>query len=79
MKDSFKKLGLTKKEILNSSAICQTHFGDYLKKEIEISDEEKYRIYQTHEDNLPYTNTLLTIEYFGQKNGFTWTTVKTYK
>lgn len=79
MKNTLKKLGFTRNEILQSPALFQTHFGDYLKKEIQISEEEKYRIYQTHEENLPYTNTLLTIEYFGQKNGFTWTTINTYK
>jgi len=79
MKTSLKQLGLTKKEVLKSSAICQTHFGDYLKKEINISDDEKYRIYQTNKENLPYTDILLTVEYFGIKNGYTWKTCKTYK
>ena len=78
MKNSLKQLGLTRQEILSSDAICQTHFGDYLKKEIEISEDEKYRVYQSHEENVKQGEKLITLEYFGIENGYIWQTVKTY-
>ena len=78
MKTTLKKLGLTRKEILESAAICQTHFGDYLKKEIEFSDDEKYRVYQSHKENVKQGEKLIILEYFGIENGYIWQTVKTY-
>ena len=78
MKTSLKKLGLTRKEILESDTIFQTHFGDYLKKEIEISEDEKYRIFQSHKENVEQGEKLITLEYFGIENGYVWQTVKTY-
>lgn len=78
MKNTLKKLGTTRKEILSSPAICQTHFGDYLKKEIEISEDEKYRIYQANKENVKQGEKLITLEYLGIENGFIWQTVRTY-
>lgn len=41
---SLKSLNLTKEEILNAPAICQNHYGDYLKKEITINEEEAEKV-----------------------------------
>jgi hypothetical protein len=78
MKNSLKKLGLTKTEILNAPYIEQNHFGDYLKKYIETSEDEKYRIWQSNEDNVNQGQSLIIIEYLGIKNNYTWKTIKTY-
>ena len=40
---SLKSLNLTKEEIFNATAICQNHFGDYLKKDKQIHVDKKMK------------------------------------
>ena len=77
---SLKSLNLTKDEILNAPAISQNHFGDYLKKEITINEEEaeKVRVWANHPDNVKYGSPKIEIEYFGKYNAYTWQTVNKY-
>ena len=77
---SLKSLQLTKDEISNAPAICQNHFGDYLKKEIALNKEgtEKVRIWANHPDNVKEGSPRIEIEYFGKENAYTWHTVKKY-
>ena len=77
---SLKSLNLTKDEILNAPAICQNHYGDYLKKEISLNEEqtEKVRVWQNHPENVKEGSPRIEIEYFGKENAYTWQTVKKY-
>lgn len=77
---SLKSLNITKEEILNAPAICQNHYGDYLKKEITINEEEaeKVRVWQNHPENVKEGSPSIEIEYFGKENAYTWQTVKKY-
>ena len=77
---SLKSLNLTKEEIFNAPAICQNHFGDFLKKEITINEEEaeKVRVWQNHPENVKEGSPRIEIEYFGKQNAYTWQTVKKY-
>ena len=77
---SLKSLNLTKKEILNAPAICQNHYGDYLKIEISLNEEEteKVRVWENHPDNVKEGSPKIEIEYFGKHNAYTWQTVKKY-
>ena len=77
---SLKSLNLTREEILNAPAICQNHFGDFLKKEISLNEEEteKVRVWQNHPDNVEQGSPIIEIEYFGKENAYTWQTVKKY-
>ena len=77
---NLKSLNLTKEEILNAPAICQNHFGDFLKKEITINEEEaeKVRVWQNHPDNVKEGSPRIEIEYYGKENDYTWQTVKKY-
>ena len=77
---SLKSLNLNKDEILNAPAICQNHFGDFLKKEIALNEEgtEKVRVWQNHPDNVRQGSPKIEIEYCGKENAYTWKTVKKY-
>ena len=77
---SLKSLNLTKDEIFNAPAICQNHYGDYLKKEISLNKEEteKVRVWLNHPENVKEGSPRIEIEYFGALNGYTWQTVKKY-
>ena len=77
---SLKSLNLTKEEILNATAICQNHYGDYLKKEIALNEEgtEKARVWENHPENVKEGSPRIEIEYFGKENAYTWQTVKKY-
>ena len=77
---SLKSLNLTKEEILSAPAICQNHFGDFLKKEIALNEEgtEKIRVWQNHPDNVRQGSPKIEIEYFGKENACTWQVVKKY-
>lgn len=77
---SLKSLNLAKEEILNAPAICQNHFGDFLKKEILLNEEgtEKVRVWANHPENVKEGSPKIEIEYFGKENGYTWQTVKKY-
>ena len=77
---SLKSLNLTKEEILNAPAICQNHYGDYLKKEISLNKEEteKVRVWENHPENVKEGSPRIEIEYFGKENAYTWHTVKKY-
>ena len=75
-----KSLNLTKEEILNAPAISQNHFGDFLKKEISLNEEEteKVRVWANHPENVKEGSPRIEIEYFGKENAYTWKTVKKY-
>ena len=75
---SLKSLNLTKEEILNAPAICQNHFGDFLKKEITINEEgaEKVRVWANHPENVKEGSPRIEIEFCGQENAYTWQTAK---
>ena len=77
---SLKSLNLTKEEILTAPAICQNHFGDFLKKEISLNKEEteKVRVWENHPENVKEGSPKIEIEYFGALNSYTWQTVKKY-
>ena len=77
---SLKSLNLTKEEILNAPAICQNHYGDFLKKEIALNKEEteKVRVWLNHPDNVKEGCPRIEIEYCGKENAYTWKTVKKY-
>ena len=77
---SLKSLNLTKKEIFNAPAISQNHFGDFLKKEISLNEEEteKVRVWQNHPENVKEGSPRIEIEYFGKENAYTWQTVNKY-
>ena len=77
---SLKSLNLTKDEIFNAPAICQNHYGDYLKKEISLNKEEteKVRVWENHPENVKEGCPRIEIEYFGKENAYTWHTVKKY-
>ena len=77
---SLKSLNFTKEEILNAPTICQNHYGDYLKKEITINEEEaeKVRILANHPENVKEGSPRIEIEYCGKDNAYTWQTVKKY-
>ena len=77
---SLKSLNLTKEEILNAPAICQNHFGDFLKKEISLNEEEaeKVRVWANHPENVKEGSPKIEIEYFGKQNAYTWQVVKKY-
>ena len=77
---SLKSLNLTKEEILNAPAICQNHYGDYLKKEISLNKEEteKVRVWANHPENVKEGSPRIEIEFYGQENAYTWQTVKRY-
>ena len=77
---SLKSLNLTKEEILNAPAICQNHFGDFLKKEITINEEEAemVRVWANHPENVKEGSPRVEIEYCGKENAYTWQTVKKY-
>jgi hypothetical protein len=72
MKNTLKKLGLTIKDVKDKISLSQNHFGDYLKYEIEVSEDEKYRVWQSHNENVKQGQKRIQIEYFGKSNGFTW-------
>ena len=77
---SLKSLNLTKEEIFSAPAISQTHFGDFLKKEISLNEKEteKVRVWQNYPDNVELGSPRIEIEYCGQENAYTWQTVKKY-
>ena len=77
---SLKSLNLTKEEILNAPAICQDHFGDFLKKEIFLNKEntEKVRVWANHPENVKDGSPRIEIQFCGKKNAYTWHTVKKY-
>ncbi len=77
---SLKSLNLTKEKIFNAPAISQNHFGDFLKKEISLNEEEteKVRVWQNHPDNVEQGSPRIEIEYFGKENAYTWQVVKKY-
>jgi hypothetical protein len=77
---SLKSLNLTKKEIFNAPAICQDHFGDFLKKEIFLNKEEteKVRVWANHPENVKEGSPKIEIGYCGKENAYTWQTVKKY-
>ena len=77
---SLKSLNLTKEEILTAPAICQDHFGDFLKKEIALNEEgtEKVRVWENHPENVKEGSPRIEIEYFGKENAYIWQTVKKY-
>ena len=77
---NLKSLNLTKEEILNAPAICQNHFGDFLKKEIFLNKEEteKVRVWANHPENVKEGSPRIEIEYYGKENAYTWQTVKKY-
>ena len=77
---SLKSLNLTKEEILTAPAICQNHFGDFLKKEIFLNKEEteKVRVWANHPENVKEGSPRIEIEYYGKENAYTWQTVKKY-
>ena len=77
---SLKSLNLTKDEIFNAPAICQNHYGDFLKKEISLNEEEteKVRVWENHPENVKEGSPRIEIEYFGALNAYTWQTVKKY-
>ena len=77
---SLKSLNLTKEEIFNAPTILQNHFGDFLKKEITINEEEaeKVRVWLNHPDNVKEGSPRIEIEYFGKENAYTWQIVKKY-
>ena len=77
---SLKSLNLTKEEIFNAPAICQNHFGDFLKKEISLNKEEteKVRVWENHPENVKEGLPRIEIEYFGKENAYIWQTVKKY-
>ncbi len=77
---SLKSLNLTKEEILNAPAIYQNHYGDYLKREITINEEEaeKVRVWASHPENVKEGSPRIEIEYCGKESAYTWQTVKKY-
>ena len=77
---NLKSLNLTKEEILTGPAICQNHFGDFLKKQISLNEEEteKVRVWANHPENVKEGSPRIEIEYFGKENAYTWQTVKKY-
>ena len=77
---SLKSLNLTREEILNATAICQNHYGDFLKKEIALNEEgtEKARVWENHPENVKEGSPRIEIEYFGKENAYIWQTVKKY-
>ena len=77
---SLKSLNLTKEEILSAPAICQNHFGDFLKKEIALNEEgtERVRVWENHPDNVEEGSPIIEIEYCGKENAYTWQAVKKY-
>ena len=77
---SLKSLNLTREEILTAHAICQNHYGYYLKKEISLNKEEteKVRVWQNHPENVKEGSPRIEIEYCGKENAYTWKTVKKY-
>ena len=77
---SLKSLNLTKEEILTAPAICQNHYGDFLKKEIALNEEgtEKARVWENHPENVKEGSPRIEIEYFGKENAYIWQTVKKY-
>lgn len=77
---SLKSLNLTKDEIFNAPAICQNHYGDYLKREISLNKEEseKVRVWQNHPENVKEGSPKIEIEYFGKENAYTWQVVRKY-
>jgi hypothetical protein len=59
----------------NNEQIQQNHFGDYLMIEEEGNNNEKYRVWLNHPENVKLGEPKWQIEYFGKSNGYTWKTI----
>ena len=53
----------------------QNHFGDFLMIETDRDQLPRYRVWLNHPENVAQGESAWEIEYFGDANGYTWTTV----
>lgn len=63
-----------KEDEANDLQISQNHFGDYLMIE-EDEDNERYRVWLNHKENVAQGEPKAQIEYCGKKNKWVWETV----
>ena len=63
-----------KNRLRNDEEISQNHFGDYLMIE-EDEENEKYRVWLNHPENVAQGEPTAQIEYFGESNGYIWETI----
>ena len=63
-----------KNRLRNDEEISQNHFGDYLMIE-EDEEDEKYRVWLNHQENVAQGEPTAQIEHFGESNGYTWETI----
>ena len=77
-KTSLKDFGTSiedlKNRLRNDEEISQNHFGDYLMIE-EDEEDEKYRVWLNHPENVSQGEPTAQIEYFGELNGYIWETI----
>ena len=58
----------------NDEEISQNHYGDYLMIE-EDEEDEKYRVWLNHPENIAQGEPTAQIEFFGKSNGYIWETI----
>lgn len=58
----------------NDKELFQNHFGDFCMIE-EQEDNERYKVWLNHPENIKQGESVWIIEYLGKKNNWIWETI----
>lgn len=63
-----------KSDLRNDKELFQNHFGDFCMLE-EEEDDERYKVWLNHPENVAQGEPVWQIEYSGEKNNWVWESI----